>query len=146
MSPGESTRNSYRNCRKRPRVKKLVILARLINLDEDSLICDFAETYHIYDYRAFKPSYCAVLAIGLKDDSRVKMALSETKLNTTQMLLAAIADRVGLLIWQNTENGRKGVKQPVSIITEINRDHSKDIKGFTSGEDLLRELKKYEVK
>lgn len=74
------------------------------------------------------------------------MALSETKLNTTQMLLAAIADRVGLLIWQNTENGRKGVKQPVSIITEINRDHSKDIKGFTSGEDLLRELKKYEVK
>jgi len=74
------------------------------------------------------------------------MALSETKLNTTQMLLAAIADRVGLLIWQNTENGRKGVKQPVSIITEINRDHSKDIKGFTSGEDLLRELQKYEVK
>jgi len=86
------------------------------------------------------------LAIGLKEDSRIKMAITDNKLNTNQMLLGAIADRVGLLVWQNTENGRKGVKHPVSIITEINRDHSKDIKGFTSGEDLLRELKKYEVK
>lgn len=145
MSPGKSSGNGNRNSRKRKRAKKLTILARLINLDEDSLICDFAETYHVFDYKALNPCLCAVLAIGLRDGSRIKMAISENKLNTDQTLLAAIADRVSILVWQNTENGLKGIKQPTSIINEIYRDHSNDIKDFSNGEDLLKELKKYEV-
>ena len=37
----------------------------MINLDEGALICDFAETYHIYNYREFEPFYVATLANGL---------------------------------------------------------------------------------
>lgn len=43
--------------------------------DEDALICDFAETYHIYDYRQLKPSYAATLAAGLREDSRIRTIL-----------------------------------------------------------------------
>lgn len=73
------------------------------------------------------------------------MSLFGQKLNIDQTLLAAIADRLGVLIWQNTENGHKGNNFPKSIIDEINRDHSNDIRGFNSGNELLAELKKYEV-
>lgn len=73
------------------------------------------------------------------------MKLFNQKLTMDQVLIAAVADRLSVLIWQNTENGRKGSNFPKSIIEEINRDHSKDIKGFDSGEDLLAELKKFEV-
>ena len=81
----------------------------------------------------------------MRDDSRSKMKLFGNKLTIEQTLYAAIADRIGILIWQNTENGQKGINFPVSIIEEINRDHSKDIRGFSSGDELLAELKKYEA-
>jgi len=45
----------------------------MIKLDENALICDFAETYHIYDYRQLPPTRVAVFACGLRDDSRIKM-------------------------------------------------------------------------
>ena len=41
----------------------------MIATDEDALICDFAETYHIYDYRSLDVEYAATLAYGLRDDS-----------------------------------------------------------------------------
>lgn len=117
----------------------------MINLDEDALICDFAEYYHIYDYHQIRPLMCAALAVGLRENSRIRMKLTRQKITTDQTLLAAIADRLGILIWQRTENGQKGVNMPKSIIDEINRDHSMDVRGFDSGESLLKELEKYNV-
>ena len=37
------------------------------------------------------------------------------------------------------------MNMPKSIIDEINRDHSMDVRGFDSGESLLKELEKYNV-
>lgn len=82
---------------------------------------------------------CATLAAGLRDDSRIMMRAANMKLNTRELLLAKIADSLNVLIWQNTEDGHKGVNIPKSIIDEINRDHSKDIKGFVSGSDFEAE-------
>ena len=59
----------------------------MISLDESALICDFAETYHILDYRALPLKLAAVLACGLRDDSRIKMKLAGMKLNPETMLL-----------------------------------------------------------
>src|SRR5699024_11907585 len=53
-----------------------ISLARMIQLDEDALICDLAETYQIYDYRQLPPTRVAVFSIGLRDDSRIKMKAS----------------------------------------------------------------------
>ena len=39
---------------------KTLILARMINLDEDALICDLAKTYQVYDYKSTPPTRVAV--------------------------------------------------------------------------------------
>ena len=57
-----------------------MILAAMLERSEDSLICDLAETYHIYDMRSFKASYIAILAAGLREDSRVMMLFSGSTL------------------------------------------------------------------
>lgn len=62
------------------------------------LICDLAETYGIYDYRQLPPKTVAVLAVGLRDDSRVKQKISGIKLDFKEQLLAVIADRLGALM------------------------------------------------
>ena len=44
----------------------------MIALDEDALICDFAEFYHIYNYYDYPVEYVAILANGLRDNSRIR--------------------------------------------------------------------------
>ncbi len=74
----------------------------MIDLDEDALICDFAETYHIYDYRSLPVCLAATFAVGLRDDSRIKKLLRQKedgqKVSNTELLLSVLIDRVGVLI------------------------------------------------
>lgn len=91
----------------------------MIYLDEDALICDLAETYHIYDYRALLPSLVGVLACGLPPNARINLIRTGQKVDTDTMLKATIADRLGVLIWQNTEDGQKGRNMPKSILREL---------------------------
>lgn len=87
----------------------------MINLDEDSLICDFAETYHILDYKALPLKLVGVLAVGLRDNSRIKMKMAETKVPTETLIGAIIADRLGVISWQisgdETKNPPKSICQ-----------------------------------
>ena len=66
----------------------------MIRKDEDALICDFAETYHIYDYRSLPLRLVATLAAGLRDTSRVITNTTEAKASTTNTILAIIADHL----------------------------------------------------
>jgi len=102
----------------------------MIRLGEDELICDLAEIYHIYDYRTFRPSVIARLAVGLRDNSRIKMKIAGMKVDINTTLLAVIADRLGVLIWQKTKDGQKGLNAPKSILDELYRDHSGDAVKF----------------
>ena len=70
----------------------------MIALDEDALICDFAETYHIYDYRNIPASYAATLAAGLRDDSRIKLLMADRKASVDTIILAGIMDRLSVLL------------------------------------------------
>lgn len=71
-------------------------------VDEVSLICDFAETYHIYDYRSLSVEMAAALFVGLRADSRIKMKLSGLKYDIRTLLLAGILDVVsGLASWKD---------------------------------------------
>ena len=104
--------------------------------DEDALICDFAETYQIYDYRQLPPTRAAVLAVGLRDSSRIKMMLSNTTVTPDIMLLAATVDRLSLLVWAQTKDAEKGRNRPKSILESLTPKESKTV-SFASGEDFI---------
>lgn len=70
----------------------------MISLDEDALICDLAETYHIFNYKSLPATMVATLASGLRDDSRIKLKLNKQRVSNTDLLLAVIADRLGLIL------------------------------------------------
>ena len=91
----------------------------MISEDCDALVCDLAETYGIFDYRALPARLLATLAVGLRDDSRIKRRLSGRKASQTELLLAAMADRLSLLLWMQTEDGRNGINRPKSILSVI---------------------------
>lgn len=97
----------------------MMALAKMISVDRNALICDMAETYHIYDLRGLPARTLATLAFGLRADSRIKMRLSDQQLRVNTILLAAIADRLGLLVWAQTEDGRRARNRPQSIIDAL---------------------------
>ena len=83
----------------------------MIAVDENALICDFAETYHVFNYRELPLKTAAILASGLRDESRIKMKMAGAKITPERMLSAAIVDRLGLLIWLQTKRRKKGKKE-----------------------------------
>ena len=110
----------------------------MIYLDEEALICDFAETYHIYDYRALSPYMAGVLACGLRPNARINLIRASQKVDTDTMLKATIADRLGVLIWQNTEDGQKGRNMPESILRNMigEEKNNGDITIFNDGAEF----------
>lgn len=115
----------------------------MISFDEESLICDLAETYQIYDYKQLPAMRVAVFAFGLRDDSRIKMKLSDQMVPLETLLLARIADSLSVLVWFNTKDGQTGKNQPKSLIdllTPNKKAESKeDVIIFDSGEDFAKQ-------
>src|SRR5690625_1664171 len=113
----------------------------MINLDEEALICDLAETYRIYDYRQLPATRVAVFACGLRDESRIKMKLSGQLVPMETLLLAGISDKLSTLVWFQTADGQKGKNRPTmltSFLTKNNESKSeKDVVVFNSGEDFM---------
>ena len=116
----------------------------MIALDEDALVCDLAETYHIYDMRSFPCEYIATLAKGLRDDSRIKMKAVGLEVDINRLLLAHIADNTAINWWLKTENGRKGKNQPKSFVKILTEkiDESKKAKPFETSADFEEEWRK----
>lgn len=109
----------------------------MIRADEDALICDFAETYQVFNYKGLPVKLAATLAAGLREDSRIKMALSDMKVSPDTLLLAAIADRLGIIVWQSTKDAEKGRNRPKSIIESLQPKQT-DVSAFASGEDFIK--------
>lgn len=99
---------------------------------EDELICDFAETYGVYDYTALPPSTAAVLAVGLRENSRVKMKLSGQKLTLEQGLMALILDSLNINTWMHRGKG----KRPKSIFKQLTEPQKPkdELRKFASAE------------
>lgn len=83
--------------------------------DEDALICDFAQYYHIYDIDSLTPSYAAVLACGLPEESRSVRAVFNAKTDTRTMLLAAAVDNLNFIAWVLCGGDDSGVERPEPI-------------------------------
>ena len=84
--------------------------------DEDALICDFAEYYHIYDYKQIPTKLAAILAWGLPDNSRIRKQIAGVKVDLDKLLLAGVLDRLSLLVWAQTKDGQKGKNRPQPMV------------------------------
>lgn len=107
--------------------------------DEDALICDFAEYYHVYNYRQLTPSYAATLAAGLREGSRIRTILSDLPVPMPIYLQMAQADSLNLIAWLNTKDGAEGKNRPKSILAAISGKDGSAVQGYTSGEDFMKE-------
>ncbi|RSI51574.1 DUF5361 domain-containing protein [Streptococcus sanguinis] len=111
----------------------------MIKTDEEALICDLAETYRIYDYRQLPAYQVAVFSVGLREDSRIKQAMSGNQASLDTLLSAAILDRLTTLVWFKTSDGQKGRNRPESIaakLTGSTKEEEREIMVFDSGEDF----------
>ena len=84
-------------------------------VDADALACDFAQVYHIIDWKRLPLRTAAVFAQGLPEDSRIMRRLSGARIGVDTALLARIADGVALIAWMLSEDGSRGVNRPKSI-------------------------------
>lgn len=118
----------------------------MLATDEDALICDFAETYHVLDWRGLPLHLAATLAAGLRQNSRSKSKASGCKAPFDTVLLALICDKLAGIEWMLSSNGRNGTKHPVmlapTLIAEASEDTSSVI-GFATGEEFELAKKRF---
>ena len=113
----------------------------MIATDRDALVCDLAETYGIYDLKALQVPVLATLSVGLREDSRIKMRMSGATIPRMEMLLAMAVDRLSLMFWAKTEDGRNGTNRPKSILSILLGDETENgnTVSFDSAEDYEAE-------
>jgi len=110
----------------------------MMNFDEDALICDLAETYHIFDYRSLPVKLVATLSAGLRDDSRIKLRAAGSKVTLNEMLLAMIADRIEMFKYGFSEDAKHRRNVPISVLEELTGETKKSNKamGFRTAEEF----------
>lgn len=109
----------------------------MIETDESALICDFAETYHIYDYRALPVSYAATLAYGLRGDSRIRLKLGEVREEVPCFISAAkAADCLALFVNSLREEPEECPALLTDIIYGRGQKEEKKKTSYSSGEDF----------
>lgn len=109
----------------------------MIRTDEDALICDFAETYHVLDWRSLPVRLAATLAAGLPETSRIRMKMAGVKVTTPMLLQAAMLDRLSLLVWMQTRDGQKNRHRPQSITAMLTGEERRStVQTFDSEEEF----------
>ena len=111
----------------------------MIKLDEDALICDLAETYHIYDYRSLPVKLVATLSAGLRDNSRIKLKAAGSPVDLETIILAAIADNLSMLRLGFSKDGKS---KPYLFTEAIRGEMKPKTKGFKTAADFEAALKR----
>lgn len=106
--------------------KKLITLAAYIHNDENALICDYAEYYHVYDFRRLPARYAAILASGLRAESRSVMAMSSQTIRPNTQLLINLVDELQIVMYQQRAvAGSKHNPKPTLIMDKIKEQQTK---------------------
>ena len=114
----------------------------MISCDRQALECDLAETYHLFDTTGVPARKLASLATGLRDNSRIKLKLSGSKVDMNTLLLAVIADKLSWMVWLQSRDGQKNRNRPKSIVSQIMGDQQKElVMSFVSEEEFNQKLK-----
>ena len=117
----------------------------MIATDEEALICDFAQQYHVTNMWELLPETAAVLAKGLDRDSRIMRKMAGSDLTLQEMLLAAGVDALNLILWTKTKDAEKGRNRPKSVLMEMTKEaeEKKDngILAFDTPEEWMKAYK-----
>ena len=110
----------------------------MLKTDREALLCDLAETYGVFDLYALPVPTLAVLAAGLREDSRIKTRLSGVSVPRKDLLIAAAVDRLSLLVWGMSEEAKHGTNRPKSIVAALlgEEDSSGDVIAFDTADDF----------
>lgn len=100
-----------------------------------------AETYGVFDFEGLPARKLAALAVGLRDNSRIKMKMSGEIVQRQDMLQAAMVDRLSLLLWAKTKDGQNGTNRPKSLVEILLGDSKKegDVQSFATPEEFEAE-------
>jgi hypothetical protein len=112
-----------------------------MRLDEDALICDLAETYHIFDMYSHPVELISTLAMGLRNDSRIKMKVAGMKVKPELLIMARIADNTALNLYAKTKDAQHGRNYPKSLVEALltEKKPSETPKEFNSGAEFMKE-------
>ena len=117
----------------------------MLATDREALICDLAETYGIFDYRALPARLLAMLAVGLREDSRIKMRIEGQRVPRSELLLAAVLDKLSMIAWFLSEDGQNNVNRPTSMVEVLLGEPSSQdsaIESFDTAEQFEQEWKR----
>lgn len=105
----------------------------------DEIVCDLAETYHVFDIAALPVLTVAQLVFGLRADSRVKMKMSNARYTDDQLVQAMICDHLAWLCWTKTKSAERGRNAPKSLyklMAGIDEQTKKECVAFDTPEDF----------
>lgn len=103
------------------------------------LECDFAETYgFLGELKDLAPRKAAVLAAGLRPDSRTACRLTE-RIYGISVGEETLINRLGEIIFFTARGAGFKAKRPKPLDLTI-RAEKKDVRGFDTAEDFEREL------
>ncbi|MBR7179464.1 MAG: hypothetical protein IKD27_08140 [Oscillospiraceae bacterium] len=113
----------------------------MIATDRDALVCDLAETYGIFEMGALPVKLLATLASGLRADSRIRMKMAGSEVTQMELLTAAVVDRLSMLWWAKTEDGRNGINRPRSLVKVFTgqEQEKQPSSGFDTAEEFEAE-------
>ena len=115
----------------------------MIRLDRDAVICDLAETYGIFNYQALPVKLLATLVVGLREDSRIKRKISGDRIPRSDVLLAAVVDRLTTIVWMLSEDGANGANKPRSVVDVLlgipKQTPVSDVEAYDTPEDYEEE-------
>lgn len=114
----------------------------MLVIDEDAVICDLAETYRIYNYRNYQPTYIATLAAGLRDNARIKLKMNDMAYPLETMLMVSAVDKLSLLLWAKTKDGASGRNRPKMLIDTLLKNTDQDLVSFETSEEFEDTWKK----
>lgn len=110
----------------------------MLKTDEDALVCDFAETYQIYNWRSIPVRTAATLAAGLRDTSRIHLKMAGMPCSFERLLLAGVFDAARVANWQRTKDGQTGRSKPEMVVRQILKSGQKNdaqaVEAFTDGD------------
>lgn len=101
----------------------------MIKIDRDALICDLAEIYHIYSLDSLPVLTVATLAVGLRENSRIKLKMTGQRAPTIEILLATMIDRFTAFA-----SGGKIEESILEMLIADPRDTENDLEAFESAE------------
>lgn len=108
----------------------------MIALDEDAVICDLAETYHVFNYRALPLSTVATLVSGLRENSRIRSKLAGYRAGFDTVMTVRALDILENLRWMLSDKGRHGEDPPKMMLPFYLEQKGNDTGRFASADEF----------